>query len=388
LFVFSPDFIGAWLAAPGRGKPALTKRRYPVESSINYRAVTVQSRWQPTIHKYLESYRLEGENGNVKKILALLALALVVLVTLAAVIPAQAQDGLSDDERALADRAQTALRDARAYTTFIEHSLLVIKLSIGDAEINPLAAVEGTTTHEVNAFHVVGDVPNLRANARVTMNLYTLLTENMSRTLDAEIRVVDGVLYVNATRQTDPPEDEELYANAPMPEGWTLVENLDDWPALDILFLDNFTPGDDPNVYMDIRDLSDDVFALASAVSSESVTLDDGTAVEAITLEVTGENLRELIRRSSEAGNDLELGMILGDLTLLDQLNDAASILSVTVYVDDQGWLRQVDITLRLDMPAPQNATEDQITWGWDITGTYEFSAINEPIEPVAAPQM
>jgi hypothetical protein len=300
-----------------------------------------------------------------------LTLILMILIITLWVNPVYGQSGLSDEEAALRDRAAAALAASQSYMTYVEDGSFVMDVDMAVAQGH-------MTTQSVST--VQAEPRTLNAQVTGSMTVSNRMVGDMTEILTAEVRFVDDTLYVNAEREIDPPSDADLYD--PMPEGWIQVDTPDDWSALGTLMLDDY--GGDAAARMDMRDLPAYVFDWVTSVRSVSTTLDDSTPVDAITLDIRGENLVGLSRQAAEDGSDLELGLGLGDPTLADQI-DAASYVTITIYLDDQDQVRQVDIDLYYYLPAFGDGP-DATSLTWDITASYRYSHINEPVDPVIAP--
>lgn len=234
--------------------------------------------------------------------------ALVALLTVA-LLPnlAVAQDG-DDDVAVVVERIRNAAtnlsENADSYTvTSVNAQTLDLSLSI------PLLG-QSVSQSQSSASELVADViadgDTLNAQGFVEYASSTVEMQNDEVTsesnilLDTELRLVEGTLYMNA----EVIEGEGPGFFAP-PEGWVVlaedvnedseiadialvaVPGLDEW-NLDIV-------ADVPSGAEDDEDLQDiiELFELASDITVETDTLDDGTEVDVIVVSVPGPALLE-----------------------------------------------------------------------------------------------
>ena len=312
------------------------------------------------------------------KILPVVALALIVAV------PALAQGGLSDEQQATLDRLIAAVDASESYQSYSRHAVETttqeLTLNLGGTlmDATETEVVEKTA---VFAYDDEGQV-NIQGEFTATVTSQPLgAGAPFEYVLTGEVRLVSGVLYVRAER-----ESENEASLPPMPEGWVIVESAEDWPALDVLELDDLLENQDSP---DIFDASvPDVLALASDVSTSPGTLDDGTVVEVISLTLDkaalGDALSLLAADQEPLSPEVEAYYAgLDDVSRWDMvfsLSEAGDVVHFTS--DTQLSWTEFDISI-LSSDLPPGTLLDQ---QGQLLGEFDITAINEPVEPVEAP--
>ncbi len=310
----------------------------------------------------------------------------IVLVLALAVplIPAAAQDddGLGEDERALLERIVAARAQVPDFTSYIETNegsdsqVIVIRLEGQEREI-----VEATTWERTETV-IRGETDNAAAEIAVTYEASDLLPngqeESSALSASGEARLVDGVIYLNASVESTPPGGVPT-----LPEGWFVVEDPAGTDLFDLMGLDDLadagtgeSPFEDP----------DFILANASSVTLETVTLDDGTPADAITIVFKRGGLLGLMDQGE--ANLLTMALLEG----IDEESGAV----MTAYLDGDNMPVGMEMMLRmqaLDMDAhalspddfPEGMTLDFI---FEQQETQTFAEINVEREPVAAPEI
>jgi hypothetical protein len=251
-------------------------------------------------------------------------------------------------------------------------------------------AITETTNRDINGTYVVVDVvDNVHATATVTViQSDTSSGTESAYTVDAEIRSVDGSVYVMASYLDSEGDVAEL------PEGWTVVDeaNLFQFGFLDIGDLIETEVMEDDNVGLDENDIFADRELLESLVESvtvDAMELEDGTAVDLITIAIKGEGFADLM------GDELDLG--LGDEDMADfmgALFDAVSFnLQFALDADDN--VRQTTFTLTINVedmdasfiPQVPEGMEAALSLHMERVETNTYSDINADLEPIEAPE-
>jgi len=314
------------------------------------------------------------------------ALVLVMLTPLSAALPVSAQGGrLPDDQQAMVDRVLASIAATERYTSFVsdltETTTNTMTLDMGGS---PATAAESYTIREVTHYTTGADgQPNIGTTAEATVSSQEFGSATPSQYgLQAEMRVVGGVLYVTARR--DAPAGADLPA---MPEGWVIVTSASEWPALRVLQLG------DELLNLDSPDLFDPNVPLllqqATGAAQASATLDDGTPVEVITLTLTGHDLRRGLGDYMAAKDPSPSTAVYYGGIDLDQsswimtfsLNDRDQIVAFTADAS----IVWTGFELNMSPQTPASTLLDQTT---TLTGTYAIRSIAAPLEPVAAPEM
>ncbi len=308
----------------------------------------------------------------------------VIALALLLALPVAAQDGLSDDQLAALDRVIAAVNASETYQSYVHHAIETttqeLTLNVGGALIDAseTEVLERTTffTHDADGN------PNLRGEFTATVSSKSLgANAPIEYKLNGEVRVVAGVVYLRATRESD---DEASLP--PMPDGWVIIENIDDWPALDILQLDDlFDNQDSPDIF---SENVPDVLALAVDVTMTSETPDDGPAQDtvhitlnndaltaALTLLINEEGTPDAGTAAYYAGMDDSSGW---DMAFtLTETGDIASFTTDTRL----SWT-EFDISA-LTSDLPPGTLLDQTG---QLIGEFEISSINADLTPVEAP--
>jgi hypothetical protein len=195
-------------------------------------------------------------------------------------------------------------------------------------------------------------------------------------TIMAEARVVDGTLYVNAAYETPDPMLPEL------PAGWVEVEDPAAYDVFDSLQLDDLIDVDDDELFDD----PDLVKETAQDVQVESITLEDGTAADRITVTFA----RDGLLAAYSAQDDLDQGA-------LDLFNaaDESSGATFEVVLEADNTPRQVTINMALrTTDTDANALNPELYpegmfLSFDLTGTETeaYSDFDADVEPATVPE-
>jgi hypothetical protein len=304
------------------------------------------------------------------RFLSLLWLVIVLLIV--PVVQAQDGDGLSEEEQALLDRAIQGVEAENDYESLVRESH-----SIMSQGITIVLGEDSSSMTTVTELDIVGT----RIGHEDERNLSATITARVENTRDdtvlsaftmmADVRVVDGVLYVQAWYD-DPGE------NAPeLPEGWVIVANEDDYPAFSPLGLDDFLE-DDSN---DLGDNPEALRAAASSVSSE--TTDDG---ESITIAIEGTGIPTLLADMPDSNPVFE--------SLMEVVDDDDQIV-YEVLLDEQGNLLggHVDWAMTMVDLDPALFGVEQLPEGAALSFSMQntidvaYSQINEELEPAVVPE-
>lgn len=311
-----------------------------------------------------------------------LGAALLVLVTgITAAAPLAAQGELSGEEIALLDRAVAALNAANSYTSYAIETSFVWH-ETWEGQLNG-ETVSGQTTDLSRTTNEIADFtgPNFNTREQITLSLSS---SEQNYALTGEIRDVDGAVYVTATYEDTGPQS--------LPNGWIKLGDSRDfqvWPGLQMVVNPAVYLSDTP-VAITVRtmgipvDTPETVFRqFATGVTSEAVTLDDGMPAEAITFSLNKEGIR--------AAGDL----FIGDSPIYQIVFDAAQNdpLVVTVLVDENGQLVGLDFSFEITVENVDISAAPDVPAGFLLSVTHtqrfsaRFSAINAPVERVAAPE-
>jgi len=291
--------------------------------------------------------------------------------------PALAQgDGLTEEQLALLDRVFAASEQLQAFESYIEEGA-------GDE------SQELTVTLEEQAFELLDSTEWQRTqtviNAPEGKNVDAQLSATVSSQgeetfrINAEARFVAGTLYVSAAY------DEPAAELAPLPEGWIAVEDADTigetYPALDALQLGSIA-SDEPSALLEDQER---IRTTATDVTLETITLEDGTSADQITVVIGRDALLEIILEDTDDSFQLGLFSALSE--------DSQATLSVVL--DDEGRAVEVRNTIELsaqDIDAAALSPDDfppGALLSFSFVGNEEqrFRQIGETFEPVSAPE-
>jgi hypothetical protein len=305
----------------------------------------------------------------------LVSLLVLVALTGGALVRAQEDtDGhLSGEQRALIDRVVQVHANVSGYRSCHEENdgtdTQAITVILGTATRTVSQSV--TFTQSVDLVQIDGE-----DNIRAEVSAVVMDWDESSYTVNAEVRIIDGVLYVNAAFV--PPAPEQIT----LPDGWVIVEDPADLAVYDDLQLGNLV--EPSSLYDDAALLK----AIVSDVRLEARTLDDGTPVEVITLVFEREGLVLYLRETS--GEDADP---LSDL-LYGAMKPGSYAQAILVIGPDETPL-QFEVTSVIETAAvdAQTLAPGQFVDGTKLSirlewsGTDAFSQINEPLEPASVPE-
>jgi hypothetical protein len=325
-----------------------------------------------------------------KSLLVLIMGALAITMLLPAGTSVRAQDGLSDEEIATLDRLEAAIDNFTAYTSYtsyvveLESQVIAVSISGFDLELAE------TTNREITGAYINADgVENIQAEALVTtQNSDGTSGTETAATIQAEVRVVDGTVYVMA-------EYLDSEGTVPdLPAGWIVVDEMNvlQYDFLDIGDLIESATSE-ATAAIDDSDLFDDRELLESSLESvtvDPIELEDGTLVDLITLTLGPEGFTQLL------GDTLDLG--LGDESGMAEMMDAmfeGISFNFQVALDADDNVRQTVFTLTINVedldasfiPEVPEGMEASLSISMDRVETTTYSDINADLEPVAAPE-
>ncbi len=228
----------------------------------------------------------------------------MVLMLVMTVLPAaqlQAQDGLTDEQRILVDRALAAFAVVDGATSYeLSGEEQWNQEWTGTLNGQAVAASNASATSTAQYSFVQAESgPNISQVMTLNYSNESPLNaaNNIQYAQNTEIRLVDGTVYVTAAYDQDNPDLPAL------PGRWIKVgkATLTAWPGLASgtgleMFLD-----DQPDTLsslalnMPFDDIRAAIEAYATNVTSEAITLDDGSAAEAITITFNADGWRAIV---------------------------------------------------------------------------------------------
>ncbi|MBI5961091.1 MAG: hypothetical protein HY866_20295, partial [Chloroflexi bacterium] len=223
--------------------------------------------------------------SRLKGMLIVLALALVLVA-----VPAQAQDGggLTEEESLLLDRVFEAREIYRGWSSYVEQGSGVqtreVSLKIGNT---PQTQSTVATWERTSTIIRQDNDMNIQSSLAVTIDNTRFGGGVESYTVNADVRRVDQQLYVSAAYEGESQPDWPA-----LPDGWVQVQKISDWSGFQDLnlgdYLQQATPFDNPERLKEA----------SPTVTLETGTLDDGTPVEIITVELGVEAIQSLFNTS------------------------------------------------------------------------------------------
>jgi hypothetical protein len=283
-----------------------------------------------------------------------------------------------DDQQALVDRFILASQAADSYTSFVktEHDEMVMSLNL---ELSgEVAAFENSTITDSLITQIgTGDERNIAAHITVEKTETTTQGENTQTetfTIEAEARLIDGTLYVLMISE-----------NTLLPDDWFVVDDLANYPALEDLDLDNLL--EDKGFFDEVSE--DEFRQTISEAEVAPDTLEDGTAVDAITLRMQQEGVLSLLNLDEELDPSM--------LALFGGAGQAGEddFLSMTAFVDEADLLHTGVIQWEYSLVDADGATvmPDQLPAGSTLdfaisaSMSTAYSQINEELEPALVPE-
>ncbi len=302
---------------------------------------------------------------------------LIMMAMLAAMSGAVwAQDGLTAEQDALIGRVLASRAVLDGYTSYVSTSHQTetrsITLTLGSvtqtvSEVQTLARTSAVIQGETENMSVV-------LNANVEKNGVQPNGREVATTyaVSGEARLVGDMLYLNAVLDKgDGPEVPTL------PEGWFEVENPDDYPYLKLGDL-----RDTPSLLDD-----DERTRTATAdVTLESVTLDDGTTADRITVTFDKNALFLFMGETEQEIDPLTQA-------LLDAISESFEAqIAVTLDADNNPLRAETTLAMSaLDVDAHALASDEfpegvMLDFHYERSLTEDYSDVNTPVEPVIAP--
>lgn len=318
--------------------------------------------------------------GNVLRVVSLLLFAALVLPL--SLVSAQG-GGLTAEDQALVERIRAAVIATEDYPSGVIQGTHMrtseISLTQGGAAIVDEVSEERgqfTRTFVRDASGSTNDQTLMTVDHTITDQGVTV-----SYTLEVERRVVDGVLYVLATRTS---ADEQNLD--PMPLGWVRVDDALDWPALEVLNLDVLLEQVDDMSVLDQDSLL--ILDYLTEIAIEEGVVYEGGTVTAIRCVTRGADYAAAMSALAAADGDVEAAALLAEI-------DAESYWDTTFYLDAADQIVWVSADTRTRIPPLDPAqyvasfpANLMLTQTVTATSTRAISDIGAPIVPVAAPEL
>ncbi|MBI5928928.1 MAG: hypothetical protein HY862_06445 [Chloroflexi bacterium] len=301
---------------------------------------------------------------------------LLMVILLAGNSFVRAQDGLTPEQETLLDRAIAAVAARDDYESFVRAdsemqqqnvTLSVPSLNLTQIQLNKL-------TREGTANVAQGDKHNIQAKVVATVD-QTIFNadgtqDQSASTLNAEIRLVDDVLYVNATSDD---------AQSNIPTGWVEVDDPVSFEVFGPLGLSNYV---EPGLFSDVDKLRPAV----QNVRLEERTLENGQTADYIIIDLGYEGIQTVLSRNVDP-NDVFTAF------LLLSVNENSTF-TLTIGLDENDRLIESssDMNLRTDQVDAHALRPTDFPDGTFVKyeghylETSSYSHINEPLEAVESP--
>jgi hypothetical protein len=305
-----------------------------------------------------------------------ICLMVVALVGLSGSVWAQ-DGGLTAEQDALIGRVLAARALRAGYSSYVTSSHQTenrsITVTLGSvtqtvSEVQNLArtstVVQGEAGKNVSAaLNASVERNSAQANGREVVSKYAV---------SGEARLVGDALYLNAV--LDSGEGPEVPT---LPEGWFEVQNPDDYQYLKL---------DDLRDAPSLLDDEEQARAAAADVTLESVTMEDGTAADQITVKFDKNGLFLFMNETNQDIDPLTQA-------LLDAVSDSFEArVAVTLDADNnplrvETMLSMSALGVDAHALAPDQFSEGiMMDFHYERSETEDYSAINAPVQPVSAP--
>lgn len=303
--------------------------------------------------------------------------ALVMALALIGVPPSRAQDGgLTDEQVALLDRVFAARELVDVLESYVEDSAgtesQTLTVVLGEQSLDLADLTEWAQTQTV-----INTPEGKNVDAQISATVTS--QGEVAFSVTGEARLVDGTLYVNAAYD-DPSAD-----LPPLPEGWMIVEDAetigDEFAALGALQLDSLADDEPPMLFEDqerMREIASDVFV-------ETVTLEDGSEADLITIVFGRDALIAIVLEDTD--DPFQVGMF-------SALNEDSQA-TLSVLLDAEGRALEVISQMNMiaqDIDAAALSPEDfppgaLLSFAFQGTDEQRYSEFEAAVEPVAAPE-
>ena len=293
--------------------------------------------------------------------------------------PTLAQDG--DGEReAIVDRviaAEEMVDGLNTYRLYVSHSeAQAITLSLAGQTLELASAAELTEVRDVVQTE---DGDNFSGMFTVVFSEAEQGQER-SYTMNAEARLVDDLVYINASYEE---ASEDLPALSP---GWQAFEAEEDLPGtFDQLDLSDYFNEED-----DLTERRELLVETSTSITSEDGTLEDETPVEFVTISFEDQDFRDFMGSFTD-----EEEMATNPFASIFASEAANGAVTYVLALNEEGLLVQVEFAISLSVEELDVSTvSDQFPPGALLNlslsdqGTEYITDINADIEPAEAPEI
>lgn len=296
----------------------------------------------------------------------------------------RAQDGLSDDEKALFDRVYRATDMIETFENYhvdiASNDNQAFGLTIAGQSQQIARNKTLTEAREIIAGEAEdGSQDNVQSQITLTFSESGLAGDS-GYTMLADLRFIEGVLYLNA-QYSDASDN-----IAPLSEGWQAFTSLEEIPGVfDELSFDDFFDTDTSDPLED-RELLESV---TSSIISQSFETEDGTPVDVIiiTIDEGFSTFYSEIVTEEEIANNPFIGVFTSDIA------DGTIIYSLVVDENDM----PISLTLAFELIIPEfdaSTVSDEfppntlLSIDFNSTETRTLSDINGDREPAVVPEI
>lgn len=285
---------------------------------------------------------------NLRSIIILIA---VLFVTAIVALPAVPTTTAQDDTEALRARVLAAYDNTLNYTSgaYIFTSSEIVDTELSDAT-GTAYGNDSTFTGGGHSFVVTESGPNVASSitvGRVISAIYGEESTLSSDTVTMELRLVDGVLYLSGTVET---EEGSVAPVVSLPDGWVVLADVADTETLGLLSAALPVPLDEIDYsFYDFTGESQTwinnraLIATATDLTSTSGTNEDGTPIEIVTITVDTAVYLELLLSDMSPEEAVFVELIFQDAEIIytahldadGNLVGGGSSLSVNFFTDD-----------------------------------------------------
>ena len=317
-----------------------------------------------------------------------MVLLFVSLVVMMSPILSYAQDGeRSEQAQALMERAFAAIDRQQTYESYVQTGYELMLMEVNVSMLGITALLHNSTEREfVTTYTQSPGGDNLYGDMTYRFdNRSDLPGDEVHEvyTVEAEVRFVDGQLYINAAYS-------EAEGDVPsLPMDWTAVSSRFDFPLYTELGLDAYRARETSILTTgSIEDMDVLTDAISDVVLRQD-TLADNTPVDIISMAIGPTAFGDMLYAIGSVGDDPLFEDI---VEMLDK--DDYIILEVAVDANENSrWVRLV-LSLSLDSEELGTLLEaqDVPTAGADMTLTVRvefwrtYDQINADLEPIEAP--
>ena len=314
-----------------------------------------------------------------------LLITLLVAIAIQPSVPVKAQGGLSEEQLGLLDRMITAVTKVDDFTSYTDTESQELSLNGSIAIAGFTQEILQTQSMEKTTAYIFGDNPNALVIATYSESSKQQDGSTIGYTLDAEVRYVDGVLYAKGevTDGEDPGISQSgawVEVDIPTYAENLVISNLGLEQTLERLGAIERDETDD-NPLRDIELLK----KVATDVTAEEVTLEDGSTATAITVSIDFAALvaeRPAALGAEDNPSSAALFSAFAGQSIVATVLISSDEMPISYGLNFEGSIVDLDASI-----LSEQLTGATISLNLTLNQSAELSQVNEAIEPVAAPE-